>query len=292
MKLSNIFAKQIAVAALALVAISCTTQPSTYKIEVWPDGAPNTANLTQEQWENPDNGIVGAIGDAYLWVYLPEKNPSRAAVIICPGGAYEYLSMKSEGREVAQRFSENGYAAIVLQYRMPNSNKEVPISDVREAFAIVKAHADEWGIDPEKIGIMGFSAGGHLAAYHSNTYTAESKPAFSILIYPVTRLTSESHEGTRYNFLLNEEDSVEVRNASPVWLVGEHTPTTYLAVSNDDFLYDDTKVYLNALDEKNIPVECHIYPDGGHGWGMEERFDYKDQWFGSLLFWLNRVLNS
>ena len=140
---------------------------------------------------------------------------------------------------------------------------------------------------------MGFSAGGHLASFHSNTYTPESKPAFTILAYPVTTLLKGvSHEQTRQNFLRNTDDPEEVAASSPVQLVGAHTPPTFIMVSRDDKLYICSQLYQEALYENNIPFECHVYSIGGHGWGTKDSFPYKEQWQTSLRFWLEQILNT
>ncbi|WP_455585001.1 alpha/beta hydrolase [Bacteroides sp.] len=275
-----------------IVCTSCLAQQN-FTIDIWPNGAPNSNQISGEIQKETSQGRIYLTQEAKMYVFLPKYNTTGGMVIICPGGSYHFLSMENEGRRLARWLCEQGIAATVLQYRVPNKHKEVPVSDVRETFAIIKGHAAEWNIDPSKIGIMGFSAGGHLASYHSNTYTPESKPAFTILAYPVTTLFEGiSHEKTRQNFLQNVNDAEEVAASSPVQLVGLQTPPTFIMVSCDDELYICSQLYQEALHRNHIPFECHVYPTGGHGWGTKDRFLYKKQWQASLLFWLNSVLNA
>ena len=271
---------------------SCLAQQN-FTVDIWPNGTPNSNEILGEIQKETESGRLYLTQEAKMHVFLPSNNPTGGMVIICPGGSYHFLSIENEGRRVARWFNEQGIAATVLQYRVPNKHKEVPVSDVRETFAIIKRRAVEWNVDIDKIGIMGFSAGGHLASFHSNTYTSESKPAFTILAYPVTTLLKgPSHEQTRQNFLRNTDDPEEVAASSPVQLVGVHTPPTFIMVSRDDKLYICSQLYQEALYENHIPFECHVYSIGGHGWGTKDSFPYKEQWQTSLRFWLEQILNT
>ena len=275
-----------------------------------------------------DNGLRGeetspGYGDTYnignrasLDLYFPKK-PNGQMVVVCPGGGYFMVSMWNEGSCVADWLVEKGISVCVVKYRLPQGHWELPLHDVQNAFRYCRAHASEWGIN--SLGIMGFSAGGHLAATASVHFTDEvTRPAFSVLIYPVISLEEGlTHQGTHDNLIgkketymnkeltvLEFEKSVEkyndlVKHYSLQYQVKENTPPTFLALSENDNTVppENSFLYYRALQEKKVSAQLHIYPAGGHGWGFRREpygkdtlgKPYRDLFFTELLTFLESV---
>ena len=189
---------------MALTTMTCFAQyEQDSSIKIWDNStAPHSNELTGEEYNQKQFRLVNTTS-AELFVYNADKAKATGqAVVICPGGGYGQLSMDQEGFLMAQWLAKNGIAGFVLKYRLPNGHKEVPLEDAIEALRIVRKNADKYGIDPHKVGIMGFSAGGHLAAYTSNYAEEKDKPDFSILFYPViTANNYTTHIGTFNNLL-------------------------------------------------------------------------------------------
>ena len=222
-------------------------------------------------------------------IFLPEGKNTGRAVIICPGGAYYGLAYDHEGYAYADYFKHQGIALIVLKYRMPHGNHKVPMSDLCEAMRIVKSHATEWGINPDDIGVMGFSAGGHLASTFATHYPAELKPAFQILIYPVISMDSDiTHQGSRENLIGNQPDPQLVDYYSNENHVTDESPRAFIALSGDDSAVppENSLRYYTALLRHKVPASLHIYPSGDHGWGYNESFRFKKAVHDELADWL------
>ncbi len=222
-------------------------------------------------------------------IFLPEGKNTGRAVIVCPGGAYYRLAYDHEGYAYADYFKHQGIALIVLKYRMPHGNHKVPMSDLCEAMRIVKSHATEWGINPDDIGVMGFSAGGHLASTFATHYPAELKPAFQILIYPVISMDSDiTHLGSRENLIGNQPDPQLVDYYSNENHVTDESPRAFIALSGDDSAVppENSLRYYTALLRHKVPASLHIYPSGDHGWGYNESFRFKKAVHDELADWL------
>lgn len=247
-----------------------------------------SSNYT-EQFTYSDSGEIKGVrkvSNPTLTIFLAdEKKSNGTSVVICPGGGYSHLSINKEGYKVAHWLNSLGITAFVLKYRLPSNevmeNKSIgPLQDVQEAIRIVRRNAHKWNIDPEKIGIMGFSAGGHLAATLSTHYkdkvyeaidTVSAKPNFSILIYPVISMKNEiTHAGSRENLLGKKPLKNSIKNYSNEEQVNEQTPPTFLIHATDDQAVpvENSINYFKALKENNVPVELHIYEEGGHGFGL------------------------
>jgi acetyl esterase/lipase len=228
-------------------------------------------------------------------------NPAGEAVVICPGGGYGGLAMNHEGYDIAKRFNENGISAFVLKYRLPDSKISTkphlsPIQDLQKAIDIVRSRAVEWKIDPNKVGIIGFSAGGHLASTggtHFDRQYIQSKsgnlrPDFMILIYPViTSDTAFTHRGSIKN-LLGENPSPELlEEFSNEKQITKTTPPAFLVHSADDkgVPVKNSIVFAEELARNNIPFEMHIFPKGGHGYGMNNSTT-KTEWFDLCVNWI------
>lgn len=277
--------KKLLACLSALIGICASGQQV---VDLWPDGAPNSSGIDPAKEVVRDYNAENTV-NAVLYVYLPQ-HPNGTAILCCPGGGYHALALGHEGKDMAQWFNSLGITYCVLQYRMPGGNCEVPISDVRQAMDYMRAHAEEWGVNPDKIGIMGSSAGGHLAATAANLWTDDRyRPAFQILFYPVISMEKGiTHEGSRFG-LLGADPSVEqVGRFSMEQQVTERTPEAFIMVSADDDLVPvaNTLRYAQALTEHGVPYSLHVYPTGGHGWGYRDSFIYKRDWIGALEHWL------
>ena len=215
---------------------------------------------------------------AELTVYLPdEKKATGRAVVCCPGGGYANLAMDHEGHQWAAFFNNQGIALIVLKYRMPHGNRLIPISDAEEAIKTVRRRASEWHINPEDVGIMGFSAGGHLASTIATHSTGDAAPNFQILFYPVITMDlGFTHRGSHDKFLGEGHSKKELR------------PRAFLALSDDDKVVPPANGfnYYEQLYKHDVPASIHIYPTGGHGWGYRESFAYHYEMIFELKAWL------
>lgn len=269
---------------LAITTIIIAQQPII--IDLWPNGAPTDNGLTGEE-QKLENGRVANITKPTLTVY-PAKNPNGMAIISCPGGAYIRLAMNHEGHEMAAWFNGQGITYAVLKYRMPNGHPEVPLDDAQQAIRLMRQHAKEWGIDPKKVGIMGASAGGHVAATAATHYTSDAdRPDFQILLYPV--ITMNARFGAVY--LGKDTTAAMLKKYSNELQVTAKTPQAFIICSADDRSVpaDNSIHYFQALTANKVPAALHIYPSGGHGWGYNETFPYKREWTAELEKWLREI---
>lgn len=225
-----------------------------------------------------------------MTVYLP-ANPAKSgrALIACPGGGYSHLAKDHEGHHWAHFYNDLGLAYAVLEYRMPKGEREIPLGDVERAFKLMTDSAAVWKINPEDIGIMGSSAGGHLAATASTHQRGAMKPSFQVLFYPVASLDSTiTHKGTRHGFLGGNPEESLVREFSAENSVGSGTPRAFIALSADDTVVvpENSLRFFSALCRNGIPAAMFIYPTGGHGWGYRTDFKYHDNVLAELKAWL------
>lgn len=262
-------------------------QPIT--LPVWPEGTSESNGYTNDNPKSTKERVINS-AKAELFVYKA-KNPNGIAIICCPGGGYSHLAMSYEGYDMADWMNAQGITFAVLKYRMPNGHKNIPLSDAEQAIKIIKQHAKEWNINPQKIGIMGSSAGGHLAATVANMAT--ERPAFQILLYPVITMKSNTHKGSREQLLGKKPTENDIQTYSMELQVNQQTPQAFIALSSDDKAVPPSNSlnYTEALINAKIPVSIHIYPIGGHGWGFKDSFPYKRQWTEELEKWL-RELNK
>jgi acetyl esterase/lipase len=273
---------------------------------LWPNGAPNAiTNSDYKEIEVIKEGQLTSTSKVTvptLSLFLPDKSTSNgAAVIICPGGGYSHLAIDKEGFKVAKWLNTLGITAFVLKYRLPNDeimeNKTIgPLQDAQEAMRMVRRNAKTWNINPEKIGTMGFSAGGHLASTLSTHYldevyvhdTISAKPDFSILIYPVISMEQAiTHEGSRTNLLGNAPSESLTEFYSNEQQIDSLTPPTFLVHATDDKAVpvENSINYYRALKNHNVPAELHIYEKGGHGFGLGIS-DTNLYWTESCEHWL------
>lgn len=254
-----------------------------------------TPSLAQRQfdvqlWQQKEPNKNGLGDTAYIKVYLPEaKRATGRAVVICPGGGYENLSMGHEGTDWAPFFNDRGIAAIVLHYRMPAGNPKVPVSDAEEALRIVRRNAKAWNISTDDVGIMGFSAGGHLASVIATLSKGDAKPDFQILFYPViTMLDGYCHQGSRRNFLGEHARKKDEQKYCTDLQVTRLTPRAFIALSDDDHTVQPMNGvnYYSELYRHDVPASLHIYPGGGHGYGLSTTFRYHIEMLLDLKAWL------
>lgn len=225
-----------------------------------------------------------------LRVFLPAPELATGrAVVACPGGGYSGLAVNHEGYDWAPYFNKQGIALIVLKYRMPKGDRTLPISDAEAAMKMVRDSADVWNLNPNDIGIMGSSAGGHLASTIATHAPEALRPNFQILFYPVITMDkSFTHMGSHDN-LLGKDASVDLeKEFSNEKQVTKETPRAFIVYSDDDKVVPPANGvnYYLALNKKGVPSVLHIYPTGGHGWGIREDFLYKSEMQNELTSWL------
>lgn len=272
MKRLNIF--------IVFMLMATTLASAQQVINLWPNGAPNS---------NGDDS-----DKAELTVLLPDaKKATGRAIVCCPGGAYSHLAMQHEGTDWQWFFNNQGIALFVLKYRMPRGNYHVPISDAEEAIRVVRRNAKEWNINPNDVGIMGFSAGGHLASTIATHSKGEVKPDFQILFYPViTMVSGFTHKGSHDNFLGKDLSKKEQKRLEQEFSndmqVTRATPRAFIALSDDDHgvLPSNGVNYYVECFRHDVPASLHVYPTGGHGWGYRESFPYHMEMLLELKAWL------
>jgi len=243
-----------------------------------------------------------------LAIYQPAKGKSNGtAVIICPGGGYSHLAIGHEGEEVALSFAKIGVTAFVLKYRLPEDSimedkSFAPLQDAEQAIYTVRKNAAKWGVDPAKVGIMGFSAGGHLAStltVHymdskiANPEKISLRPDFAVLIYPVISFLSSPHVGSMHNLIGKDGSQAQKEYFSNEMGVNANTPPSFLVHANDDDAVpvENSILFNQALVKNKVPVETHLYQSGGHGFGLHNKTT-ADEWFARLENWMksNKLL--
>ncbi len=276
-----------------MASLATFAQTPQQTIYLYPEG-PAESNGLEGKEVTIDGNRVCDVSNPRVDVFLPEK-PNGQAVIICPGGGYARLAVDHEGWMFAEWFNQRGITAVILYYRMPNGHSEIPRKDVLTAVELVRSKAEEWNINPSKVGVMGFSAGGHVAATALTKYTSEAnRPNFGVLIYPVITMKEQyTHVGSRVRLIGERPKYDKVREWSLEEWVTPQTPTCFIALSNDDrgVHNANSTLFYDALYANKVPVEMHIYPKGGHGWGFNgEKFaPYHDEFLTSLDRWLKAV---
>jgi acetyl esterase/lipase len=288
-----------------IATLNAAEAPSTKQtLSLWPTGAPgNEPKLEPEKdtTKDSDNKIadrrlirLGNVSDPTITVYpAPKDKAHGGAVLVCPGGAYNILALDLEGTEVCERLNEMGFTAILVKYRVPRrpsrEKHAAPLEDAQRAMSLIRQHAVEWKIDPQRVGVLGFSAGGHLAAVLSTgprerTYektdaadTLNFKPDFTVLIYP--------------GYLVAEKDQTQL---APEFTIAKDTPQAFIAMTADDPVrVENALVYASALEKEKVPFELHIYPTGGHGYGLRKTQDPVTTWPDRLEAWFTaRDLNK
>jgi acetyl esterase/lipase len=293
---------------LSLVILVINANAQTQILKVWPDGIPGSIKSETYFEESIVTGDIVShyekVTDPSLTVFLPpEEKASGTAVLICPGGGYGMLAFDHEGFAIARWLNSNGIAGIILKYRLPSDmimkDKSVgPLQDAQEAMRIIRRNASQWKVSPHKIGVIGFSAGGHLASTLSTHFsekvyevkdTTSARPDFSILIYPVVSFDSSfTHEGTRQNLIGDKPSDYTIRYFSNELRINRNTPPAFLVHSADDKVVPvkNSIVYFEGLLRNNIQTEMHIFQKGGHGYGLAINKGTESAWPDLCLRWL------
>jgi acetyl esterase/lipase len=283
------------VSALTLLASIATLSAAEAPLKLWPGEAPGEKGDIAEEKNiaKPGENLVAGkpiillanVSQPTLTVYpAPKDKATGTAVIVCPGGAYHILALDLEGSEICEWFNTIGVTAVLVKYRVParagRPRYEAPLQDAQRAISLTRQHASEWGVDPKRIGILGFSAGGHLAAVTSNAERAypaadaadkeDCRPNFTALIYPA--------------YLAQD---AKLSALVPEVPVTAKTPPAFIAITQDDPVkVEGAMDYSLALKNAKVPCELHIYPDGGHGYGLRKTDKMVTTWPDRLADWM------
>ncbi|MDE6151225.1 MAG: alpha/beta hydrolase [Prevotella sp.] len=232
-------------------------------------------------------------GKCELTVYLPEHPcMARIAIVDCPGGGYQGLSMQNEGHDWAPFFNGHGIAYAVLRYRMPDGDRNIPLGDAYKAMRTVRDSAGVWNVNPAAVGIMGFSAGGHLASAVSTHAADDARPDFSVLFYPVISMNPDvTHKGSCVHFLGKDLDNESVREewSSDRAVRGKVTPPAIVMLADDDHGVPPVTngiAYYSAMNKAGNSCSLFVWPSGGHGFGFRQRFVYHEQMKAELIRWI------
>ena len=260
-------------------------------IKLWPEGAP----LAKGEHEHDQPTIT-----AFL---APADKANGAAVVLCPGGGYSGLAVGHEGKDIAEWFNQRGVSAFMLKYRLASHGYRhpAPLLDVQRAIRTVRSRASEWNVDPARVGVMGFSAGGHLASTVATHFDAgksdatdkieqqSCRPDFAVLCYPVVMFDSPyTHQGSQKNLLGAEADAELVESLSNEKQVTKETPPTFLFHTNEDaaVVPENSVMFYLALRKNGVPAELHIYEKGRHGIGLGADVPGTNTWSDRLADWL------
>jgi acetyl esterase/lipase len=275
-------------------------------IPLYPAGVPNSKPVVNKQSAIKGKDGIERISKVSIPTYrfFPATNSKepRACVVICPGGGYRILASSHEGYDIAAKFNEIGVSALVLYYRLPEDSAQIekkyaPLQDAQTAIALVRTNSVKWNIDPAKVGIMGFSAGGHLAAtaatHFSKDYSGlhaglNLRPDFQILLYPVISMRPFGHGGSKQSLLGKNPTEEELALFSNEEQVTPQTPKAFLVHASDDNAVPmkNSLLYVERLTENKVPVDLHVYAKGGHGFGLNNKTTSGDLWFDRLTSWL------
>ncbi len=283
------------------------TQKPAPEIALYSGTVPNNKNVSNKENATVKDNVtrIAKVSVPTLTVFKPQK-PNGKAVVICPGGGYTILAFDKEGTRVAEEMNRWGITAFVLKYRLPSDSINVdrslaPLQDAQQAMRYIRNNAKEYGINKNQIGIMGFSAGGHLAATAATHFnvnadasiidTTSVKPDFAILIYPVISMDSTiTHKGSRNNLIGANATQNSLNNFSNELQVTKNTPASFLVHASDDAAVpvQNSLRYYEACVANKVAVELHLYPKGGHGFGMYNKTT-DDNWMERLRNWLQRL---
>ena len=260
------------------------------EIKLYPKGVPESNGLENKE-KFRDAEFILDISEPRMYAYpAPADKANGTAVLICPGGGYSGVAQIKEGTEFAKWFNDLGVTAFVLYYRMPNGHWDIPLKDAQTALAIIHKEAKQWSVDKSKIGILGFSAGGHLASTVGTHFkTKKQRPAFMILGYPVVTMDSSyTHMGSRRNLLGKKPSDELVKKYSNELQVTKRTPPTFIVHAKDDGAVPiaNSRQLLKALESKGVAAMLQEYELGGHGFGMRKKGIPADNWTDVLKQWL------
>lgn len=293
------------------ISMTCSMLAQDSIMPLWPANIPNrVATDEREQRDRTDILRISKVQEPSLEVYLPSgSNSIGKAVVIFPGGGYHILAYDWEGTDIAKYLNSKGIAGIVVKYRLPDSQSvtekhNVPLIDAQRAIRVVRSNAKQWNIDSTKIGVMGFSAGGHLAStlgthYNDSVYdgqdgidTQSARPDFMVLLYPVISFTSEArHQGSKDALLGKDPDQALTERFSNELQVDEQTPPTILVHAADDTAVppENSILFFQALKKNNVNASLHIYPTGGHGFSLATHDPILGGWSDLVADWIRNL---
>ncbi len=302
--------KKIIYSLFLFILLSLTVTAQEQTINLWPGkipGAIEDSSYKEIDLSN-ETGIyrISKVKIPTLTIFTPPQGKGNGtAVLICPGGGYVHLAYTKEGADIAKWLNTLGATAFVLKYRLPSDSimedKTIgPLMDAQKAMRFIRANAEKWDINRDRIGVIGFSAGGHLAStlsthYNEKVYdsdTISAKPDFSILGYPVISMeTGITHLGSRENLLGNNPAGEEVIKYSNDLQVNKNTPPAFLFAAEDDNTVpiQNSINYFKALSKYKIPAELHIYQHGGHGFGLAKNGGTERDWTTACEHWLKAI---
>lgn len=278
--------KKLILAGMVMNALVLTAQE---EYALYPDGAAESNQIEAAEAHQRADFVIN-ISNPRMYYYPAVSNPTGTAVVICPGGGYSGVSVIKEGEEIAKWFTSKGVSAFVLYYRMPNRHFELPVKDALTAVEMVRKQSKELGLNKKRIGLMGFSAGGHLASTAGTQYTsAHNRPDFLILGYPVISMkVGITHAGSRRLLLGSHPDTTLVQRFSNEDRVTRKTPPTFLFHARDDKAVpvENSRMFAEALKRNKVEVELHEFEKGGHGFGMHPMNPEADRWPLLLESWM------
>ena len=303
------FNKTILIFCFSLIMLNSFSQNEI--IPLWNGDIPNSQKSEdKEVILSTDATRISLVQTPTLEVFLPTKKSNTGrAVIICPGGGYHNVVYDWEGTDIAKWFNSKGIAAFVLKYRLPNTKSvkvsyEAPLQDAQRALRIVRSQSEKWQINPNKIGIMGFSAGGHVASTLGTQFNNPNKfkettidsffarPDFMILVYPVVTMKLDyTHKGSRLSLLGEHPSEALINQYSNELQVTQNAPPTFIVHSGDDTAVpvENSLNLYKALKDKGVKTEMHIYPEGGHGYSLALGKGYLQTWTDRLYAWLQSL---
>lgn len=297
---------------VVLIFAVCTLYAQEFHLPIYTGTIPNSKVTGSKEKIKKENGItlISSVQEPNISVFLPSKRfATGQAIVICPGGGYWVEAYDLEGTDIAKYLNSIGVAAVVLKYRLPTSDNAIephkaPLMDAQRAMRIVRANALNWNIEPDKIGIMGFSAGGHLASTLGTHYDAGNKsskdsieqqsckPDFMVLMYPVISFVDScAHTGSRFALLgKNQTDELKKYYSNELH-VTKNTPPTFIALADDDKIVpaENALLFYKALRKNNVKAELHIVSEGEHGFGLSSNNEHIASWAFNLKLWLNSI---
>ncbi len=300
---------KLLIIAFALMFSSLYSQD--FILPLWQKDIPNQNNIkVTETMETTEIVMITKVDKPDIAVYLPsKKNATGKAVIVIPGGGYNILAYHWEGTDIARWLTSKGIAAIVLKYRLPHTKNNIkgyisPLLDAKRAIRLTRYNAEKWNIDKNKIGVMGFSAGGHLAATLGTHFNEENifntdeidtiscRPDFMILMYPVITFREPFlHKGSRHFLIGDSPDTSMINYFSNELHVNKNTPPTFLVHASDDksVPVENSLMFFEQLKKYSIPTEMIIYPEGGHGFSLAIGNEHLATWTKRCIEWINFI---
>jgi acetyl esterase/lipase len=275
------------VALMAALGAATTATAQTHEIPLWPDGAPTSNGITEAEERRADWSVYN-VTEAAIHVWPARGTNTGRAILICPGGGYSWQAAGHEGRDFAEWFASQGVTGIVLKYRLPNKHSEIPLADAQQAMRVIRSRAAEWGVDAGKVGVIGFSAGGHLASTLLTHFDAGSRPDFGILFYPVVTMR-DGYRGNTANNLIGRDPSPEsIERFSNERQVTADTPPTMIFFSDDDSNVPPVHgtMFYDALKAHGVRGAMHYFPSGEHSWGFRPDFKYHEAMKQAVADWI------